>query len=83
MRSLTRSQCGFIDGQMFIGGRWTATANHTLIDIENPATEEVIATVPDATEHDAHAAIRADLMLKLTHHLIGQMDESPRSSLLA
>lgn len=59
MRSLTRSQCGLIEGQMLIGGRWTATANHTLIDIENPATEEVIATVPDATEHDAHAAIEA------------------------
>lgn len=32
---------------------------------------------------DAHASVRSDLLLKLTHHLIGQMDESPRSSLLA
>jgi len=32
---------------------------------------------------DEHASTRAELVMDLTHHLIGQMDESPRSALLA
>ena len=31
----------------------------------------------------AHADIKAQLVLDLSHHLIAQMDESPRSTLLA
>ena len=31
----------------------------------------------------AHSEIKAQLVLDLSHHLIGQMDESPRSTLLA
>jgi len=34
-------------------------------------------------ESNEHAAIKAALVLELSHQLIGQMDESPRSSLLA
>ena len=34
-------------------------------------------------QSEAHAEIKARLILRLTHHLIGQMDESPRSTLLA
>ena len=34
-------------------------------------------------DSDEHATTRAELVMALTHHLIGQMDESPRSALLA
>ena len=34
-------------------------------------------------DHDAHRQIRSDLMGQLANHLIGLMDESPRSTRIA
>ncbi len=46
------------DKQLFIGGGWRASAG-ARIDVVDPATEEVIARVPSATEEDVEAAVRA------------------------
>ncbi len=43
---------------MFIGGRWTA-AEGTMMDIVNPATEEVIHRVPLASTENVNAAVQA------------------------
>ena len=43
----------------FIDGGWRAPAGSELIEVENPATEAIIATVPAGTAEDADAAVRA------------------------
>ena len=40
--------------ELFIAGEWTPSARATL-EVLNPATEDVIAEVADATVDDAHA----------------------------
>ena len=42
-----------------IGGAWRASSDGSGIDVLDPATEEVIATVPDGTVADAAAAVDA------------------------
>ncbi|MDG4830850.1 aldehyde dehydrogenase family protein [Solwaraspora sp. WMMD1047] len=44
---------------MYVDGRWTAPSSTDTIAVENPATEEVIATVPAGTPVDVDAAVRA------------------------
>jgi len=44
---------------MFIAGEWRSSGNRPLIEIENPANEAIIGTVPEATTKDAHDAIEA------------------------
>lgn len=48
-----------IRGAMFIGGQWTSGSAQAVITVENPATEEVIATIPEGGAEDAHAALAA------------------------
>ncbi|MEM6693659.1 MAG: aldehyde dehydrogenase family protein [Pseudomonadota bacterium] len=43
----------------FIDGAWHALANRDEIPVENPANEEVIATIPACSEEDADAAVAA------------------------
>jgi succinate-semialdehyde dehydrogenase/glutarate-semialdehyde dehydrogenase len=43
--------------QLFIGGTWCDSASGKTFDVENPATGEVIATVPEATREDMERAI--------------------------
>src|SRR6185312_3559098 len=38
--------------QLFIGGEYVDSTSAAVIEVENPATEEVIAEVPDASEED-------------------------------
>jgi lactaldehyde dehydrogenase/glycolaldehyde dehydrogenase len=45
--------------RMFVGGRWVEPAGGDLIEVENPATEAVIATTPAGTEEDAAEAVAA------------------------
>ncbi|MFS8640535.1 MAG: aldehyde dehydrogenase family protein, partial [Symbiobacteriaceae bacterium] len=45
--------------RMYIGGEWREAASGRRFDVTNPATGEVIATVPDASAEDARAAIAA------------------------
>jgi acyl-CoA reductase-like NAD-dependent aldehyde dehydrogenase len=44
---------------LYIGGEWVASAGDDGLDVINPATEELIATVPQATRADVTRAIRA------------------------
>ncbi|MGE5242801.1 MAG: aldehyde dehydrogenase family protein [Betaproteobacteria bacterium] len=45
--------------QLFINGEWRDAAAGKTIDVVNPATEEVIATVPSAEQADVDAAVAA------------------------
>jgi len=45
--------------QLFIGGQWREAASGARFAVTNPATGEVVATVPDAGAEDARAAIEA------------------------
>lgn len=43
----------------YINGEWTASEGDGWIDVENPATLEIFARVPDGTPADAEKAVRA------------------------
>lgn len=45
--------------QIYMNGRFTASESSETLDILNPATEEIIDTVPNGNEADAHKAIAA------------------------
>ncbi|MEO3874598.1 aldehyde dehydrogenase family protein [Nonomuraea sp. B12E4] len=45
--------------QLFIGGSWTASASDELIEVVNPATEEIIDRVPAGSPDDVEAAVAA------------------------
>ena len=45
--------------KMLIGGEWREATGGKTIDVVNPATEEVIATVPAAQQADVDAAVAA------------------------
>ena len=44
--------------KMFINGKATGASDGEVIAVFNPATNEIIDTVPAATESDVHDAIR-------------------------
>jgi lactaldehyde dehydrogenase / glycolaldehyde dehydrogenase len=46
-------------GSMFVDGRWTTGASSSRTEVENPASEAVVATVPEGTAEDAIAALEA------------------------
>jgi lactaldehyde dehydrogenase / glycolaldehyde dehydrogenase len=43
----------------FINGQWVASSGKDFIEVENPATEEIIAQVPNGTANDAERALEA------------------------
>jgi lactaldehyde dehydrogenase/glycolaldehyde dehydrogenase len=43
----------------YINGQWTPSTGKDFIDVENPATEEIIAKVPNGTADDAERALEA------------------------
>jgi acyl-CoA reductase-like NAD-dependent aldehyde dehydrogenase len=45
--------------KLLIDGEWRDATGGKTLDVVNPATEEVIATVPSATREDVDAAVRA------------------------
>ncbi|MBP2295757.1 aldehyde dehydrogenase family protein [Azospirillum rugosum] len=46
--------------RIYIGGNWTSpAADHPMIDVVNPTTEEVIARIPQCDARDAAAAVDA------------------------
>lgn len=45
--------------QMLINGQWVDSSNKEVFDVVNPATGEVIATVPKGTPEDVDTAVRA------------------------
>lgn len=44
---------------MLIAGEWVGSSNGATISVENPATEAIIAEVPEADDRDIDAAVRA------------------------
>lgn len=45
--------------ELYIGGDYVASASSRAIEVENPATEEAIAEVPDASAEDVDRAVEA------------------------
>ncbi|TKD62679.1 aldehyde dehydrogenase family protein [Cobetia marina] len=45
--------------QLYIGGEWTSSHGNRFIEVINPATEEVIGTVPEGTVEDVDHAVQA------------------------
>jgi len=59
---LTESETAIVNrvpSGLFIGGQWRPAAGGTVLDVEDPATGEVIAQVPDADVEDGTAALDA------------------------
>ena len=50
---------GLFEGAMFIEGRWTGGYASGRTEVENPANESIVATVPEGTADDATAALEA------------------------
>lgn len=50
---------GRFRGQMFIGGRWTTGLATGTFEVENPATEAIIGTIPEGTADDAAESLEA------------------------
>lgn len=50
---------GVTRGLMYIDGRWTSGSARATTEVENPANETVIATVPDGSSDDAVSALEA------------------------
>ena len=48
-----------VRGELFIGGEWRGAREGATLSVEDPATGESIAEVPDADEKDAKAALDA------------------------
>lgn len=46
-------------GEIYIGGTWRNASSGRTIEVENPATQEVVATVPEASAEDVDAAVAA------------------------
>lgn len=48
-----------VDCAMFVNGEWRSGHGRARIEVENPADESIIATIPDGTEQDAVDALEA------------------------
>ncbi|MEY8099650.1 aldehyde dehydrogenase [Falsihalocynthiibacter sp. S25ZX9] len=59
MFDLTMPVSKYIDAKMFIDGAWLPNETRDLIEVENPATEAILGTVPEGTLDDAQAALEA------------------------
>lgn len=45
--------------QIYVNGEWVHSTGVEVIEVENPATEETVATIPAGTEEDARRAVEA------------------------
>jgi len=59
MQDLTALGTGHVNAQMYIDGAWVPNGARNLIEVENPATEEILGTIPEGTADDANEAIQA------------------------
>lgn len=48
-----------IYNKLYIGGRWVDAESSQTIEVVNPATGDIVATVPAANEQDVNAAVKA------------------------
>jgi malonate-semialdehyde dehydrogenase (acetylating)/methylmalonate-semialdehyde dehydrogenase len=56
LRQLTRKFSVF-ENKLLIGGHWVSSKATSWYDIKNPATQEVVARVPEATEEEFKQAV--------------------------
>lgn len=66
---------------IFVGGAWIASTADERIEVVNPATEEVIATVPSASREDVDRAVAA-ARTALTSGPWPQLDLSERITII-
>ena len=59
MASMKEKFSGIDRYRHFINGQWAASTGKDFIDVENPATEEIVAQVPNGTPDDAERALEA------------------------
>ncbi|WP_394199155.1 aldehyde dehydrogenase family protein [Litoreibacter albidus] len=59
MLDLNAFGTGRVDGQMFIDGAWVPRSSRDVIEVENPANEEILGTIAEGTVDDALAAVDA------------------------
>lgn len=69
-----------IRNQLFVNGEWVNSSNGKSIDVVNPATNETIVQVPEASEEDVLAAVAA--AKKAFEEVWGPMNPAGRSRLL-
>jgi aldehyde dehydrogenase (NAD+) len=60
---------------MYIGGAWRPAAGPDVIEVVNPADEQVFATVPAGTVEDVDAAVRAARLSALRDVLVARQAE--------
>jgi len=69
--------------EMLIGGTWTASRSGGVIEIENPATGEIVATAPKADRDDLDAAIAASVAGHRAWRAVDAWERSRRLRLAA
>ena len=45
--------------KLFIGGQWVDSDSNQRIDVVNPATGELLASIPDASARDVNGAVES------------------------
>src|ERR1022692_139708 len=65
-----------IPSQMYIDGRWVAAESSETMAVLNPASQEVVATVPKGTREDARKAIDAAVEAKIRAESMTAYDRS-------
>lgn len=56
---MTDSNPAVLHDRIFVAGQWRAAAGNEWIEVENPATEEILGRIPQATKADADRAVAA------------------------
>jgi len=56
---MTQTMLGELRTDLWIGGRWREASDGARFDVENPATEQTLASVASATPDDCIAAVAA------------------------
>ena len=59
MAAIKETRGGVDHYRMFIHGEWVDSASGGRIDVENPASEEVLYTVPDGGAEEARSALES------------------------
>lgn len=59
MLAMKRLASGINQHRQFIGGEWVNSTGKKFVAVENPATEETVARVPNGSVEDAERALEA------------------------
>ncbi|WP_419913062.1 aldehyde dehydrogenase family protein [Hoeflea sp.] len=59
MLDISSKEAEAVAYSMFIDGAWTEGGDRDVIEVENPANQEIIATIPDGTQDDAERSLEA------------------------